>query len=153
MASRTASQYAYVGSIVLLHEFGAQLFLVARRNVAHGGDLTAGPQNPLRIAMTIEAPAHLQAIGLPHERHLVHAAVTAFAADSLIDMNTVVEIHKIRQIVHARPMEGIARAVTGADRFQRGAGVPDLRMAINASLGGRNIGEAGFLHGCQWLSA
>jgi len=136
-----------------MHELGAKLFLIARRNVTHGGDLTAGPQNLLRIAVALETPAHLKAIGLPHERHLIHTSVAAFAADSLIDVNAVVEIHKVRQIVHARPSQGIARAVTGADRFQRGAGVPDLRMAIDAGLGGRNISEAGFLHGSVAIAA
>ena len=107
----------------------------------------------MRIAVTIETPTHLKAVSLPHERHLVDAAVAAFAADTLTNVNAVVEIHKVRQIVHARPLNGIARAVTGADRFQRRAGVPYLRMAIDAGLSGWNIGEAGLLHGSVAIAA
>src|SRR6185436_12786972 len=61
-------------------------------------------------------------------------------------MNAVIEIHKIRQIVHPHPFDGLSGTETGAHRLERRAGVPDLRMAVHAGLGGRNVGEARFLY-------
>ena len=98
-------------------EASPDLFLVTIGNIPHSGDLIEGPQNPLRVAVAIQAPAHFQGVGLPHERHLIHATVAAFAADSLSDVNAVVEIHKIGQIVNPRPLNRFAGAETGAYRF------------------------------------
>ena len=114
--------------------------------VAHCGDELARPDILFGVAVTVEAPLHLQRVLLPGERHLVHSAMATLAADALVDVNAVIEIDEIRQIVDARPPDRFAGAETGAHRFQRRAGDPDLRVAVHAGLGGRNVGEAGSLH-------
>ena len=55
------------------------------------------------VAVAVQAPLHLQRVLLPGERHLVHPAVAALAADALVDVNAVVEVDEVGQIVDARP--------------------------------------------------
>ena len=105
------------------------------------------------MAVTIETPLHLKRILLPGKRHPVHSAVAALTADPFVDMNAVIEIHEIRQIVYARPINRGVGAETGAHRLQSRAGDPDLRMTVHASLGGRNVREAGGLHGGMAVAA
>src|ERR1700688_1298115 len=92
--------------------------------------------------MAFQAPLHLQRILLVHQRHLVDRAVTGVAADSFIDMNTVVEKNEVGELVHARPLEALAGAVAGADWLQHLGVGPDLRVAVHASFRRRDSGEA-----------
>ena len=96
--------------------------------------------------MTVKAPLHLQRVHLVGEGHAVHSAVATLAAHTFVDMNAVVEIDEIGQVVHPRPANRLIGAETRAHRLQRGTRAPDLRMAVHARLGGRNIGKAGSLH-------
>ena len=98
------------------------------------------------MTVTVEAPLHLERILLPHERHSIHSPMTALATDSLIDVNAVIEIHEIRKVVDPRPADRFSRAVARAHRLERGARAPDLRMAIHAGLGGRDVGETRSLY-------
>src|SRR5262245_18915439 len=68
--------------------------------------------------------------------------MTGLATHALVHVDTVIEIRKVRQIVHARPGDRAVRAKTLAHGLQCGAGVPDLRMAVHAGLGRRDVGEA-----------
>src|SRR5262245_49826147 len=63
------------------------------------------------------------------------------AADPLADVDAVVEIRKIRQIVDARPAKRLVIAEAGPHRFENGCIGPELRVAIHAGLGGRNVGK------------
>src|SRR5438477_13165578 len=72
--------------------------------------------------------------------------MAGLTTDSLVDMNAVIEVNEIRQIVHARPTDRVPGAEARAHRLERRARAPDLRMAVHASLGWRNIGEARSLH-------
>ena len=96
--------------------------------------------------MAIQAPLHLQRVLLPGERHPVHPPVATLTADYLVDVDAVIEIHEVRQIVDPRPADRGVVAETGAHRLQRRTRQPDLRMAIHAGLGGRNVGETRSLH-------
>src|SRR5208282_130175 len=64
------------------------------------------------------------------------------AANALIDVNAVIEIDEVGELVDSRPLQRLAGAVAGADRFQERRVGPDLRVAVHAGLGGRNAGEA-----------
>src|SRR5262249_15870525 len=81
------------------------------------------------------------------------AAMTGLATHTLIHVDTVVEISKVRQIVYACPGDGAVAAKALADRFECGAGVPDLRMAVHTGLGWRDVGETRGLDRCVAVAA
>src|SRR5258708_7721546 len=64
------------------------------------------------------------------------------AADALVHVNAVIEENEVGKLIHPRPVQGLTGAVAGADWFEQLSVSPDLRMAVNAGLGGRNAGEA-----------
>lgn len=110
--------------------------------VAHVEDFAAGAQIFFGRAVAAEAPFHLQALLLVHQRHLVDGAVAGVAADSFINVNAVVEINEVGELVHARPLQRFAGFVAGADRFEELGIGPDLGVAVHARLGRWNAGEA-----------
>ena len=55
--------------------------------------------------MAVEAPAHLEGWILICQSHLINAAVAGLATNTFFDMNTVIEIDKIREIVNLRPLD------------------------------------------------
>jgi hypothetical protein len=55
------------------------------------------------MAVTIQAPFHVQRVLAAHERHVVDRAVALFASDATRHMNAVIEIDKVGQIVDASP--------------------------------------------------
>lgn len=128
--------------VVFLDQFRAEFFLSGAfgRFIAHGGDELAGTEILFGIAVAIEAPAHLQAGLLIHQRHGVDAAMAGFAADALFDVDAVVEINVIGQVVHLSPADGFVSAVAFADGLEGGTVDPDLRMAVHAGLRGRDRG-------------
>jgi hypothetical protein len=91
--------------------------------------------------VAVEAPFHLQRRLLDHQRHAIDAAVARFTADALADVDAVIEVDEVRQIVHADPVERLVVAEAGAHRLEVRAGVPDLRVAVDAGLGRRNAGR------------
>ena len=67
------------------------------------------------------------------------------AADALVDVDAVIEIDEVGKLVDARPLQGLAGPVTGADGLEQLGIRPYLRMAVHAGLGRRNAGETGSL--------
>ena len=134
-------------NFVLRDQFAADLFLIARGLVAHSENELPRPDIFLRVAVTVQAPLHLERGMLRDERHTVHSPMTDLAAHALVDVDAVVEIDEIGEIVHSRPVDGLVGTETGAHRFQRGTGAPNLRVAVHAGLGGRDVGEAGGFDG------
>src|SRR5258708_30989624 len=61
--------------------------------------------------------------------------------------DAVIEIAEVREILHAGPGDRTFRAKAVPQRLQRGTRAPDLRVAIHARFGRRNIGEARCLDG------
>ena len=82
---------------------------------------------------------------LVHERHLVDPAVTGDAADALLDVDLVVEVHEVGQVVDPNPVERRVVPEARADRLEDRRVGPDLRVAVHAGLGRRNAGEGGLL--------
>src|ERR1039458_4592108 len=74
-----------------LHQPPSHLLLTAGRLVSHGGNELARPYVLFRMAVAIQAPLHLQRVLLPGERHPVHPPVTALTADSLVDVDAVID--------------------------------------------------------------
>ena len=114
-------------------------FVVGRRRlVVHLVDRLARPEVLLGSPMAVETPPHQKWSGLHHQRHPIDAAVAGHTADALPDVNLVTEVHEVRQVVNADPVERPIVAEAGANRFEIRALVPDLRVAVNARLGRRN---------------
>jgi len=92
--------------------------------------------------MTLDAPLHLQRRIVKHQRHAIDRTVASVATNPFVDVNTVVEIDKIRQIVDPIPDQRLARAEAFANRLENRSRGPNLRMAIHARFGGRNPSKA-----------
>lgn len=114
--------------------------------VAHIKDLLPRPQVLLWSAMTLNTPLHLQRRVIKHQWHAVHRPVASVAAYALIDMNTVIEINKVRKIIYPVPHQRLSGAITFAHGFEQRRCRPDLPVAIHAGLRRRDAGEAGSLH-------
>src|ERR1700733_10168476 len=67
--------------------------------------------------------------------------MTGVAADSLIDMNAVIEVHEVGELVHAGPLQRVTGLVAGAYGFEQLGVSPDLRVAVHAGLGRRDAGK------------
>lgn len=91
--------------------------------------------------MTSDAPVHVQSVFLVHERHLVYATVAGGATDAFVDVDTVIEVYKIRQVVDAGPFQRFTAAVTGSHGLQDFGIRPDLRVTAHADFGGGDSGE------------
>jgi hypothetical protein len=113
-----------------------------RRLIPHIENLIARPEIFPGIAMTAEAPLHLQRFLLIHQRHLVDRAVASVAADSLGDMNTVIEVDEVGKLVDPRPLQRFSAAIAGSHRLEQLRVGPDLRVAVHAGLGRWNSGKA-----------
>src|SRR5437764_15076699 len=92
--------------------------------------------------MAAETPLHLQRFLLVHQWHGIDRAMTGVTTHTLGDVNAVIEVHEVRQLVDASPLQGFARTIAGSDGLQQLRVGPDLRMAIHAGLGRRNAREA-----------
>ena len=159
MAGIATGNVFHIANVILLQQRRTQRILVrvtlaidhhrlgaAGLLIAHVEHLIAWTQIILRRPVAAQAPLHLQGFSLVHQRHLIDWPMAGIAADSLGDMNAVIEKHKIGKLVYPRPLERLARAVAGAHRLKQLGVGPDLRMAVHAGLGGRNAREAGNLH-------
>src|SRR5690349_5151524 len=76
---------------VIVDQPAAKGGLIGGRVVIHVEYLVSRPYMHLRIAVTIQAPGHRQRRRLPRERHAVYTPVALGAADSLVEVNAVIE--------------------------------------------------------------
>src|SRR5207248_9189014 len=105
VANRTIGQLEGRLNVVLLHELTSQRSLIGGRLPAHRKNLVLGSQIVLRMAMALQTPGHMKIVRFPRQRHLVHPAVTGFAADAFSDVNAVIEIHEVGNAVDTVPSE------------------------------------------------
>ena len=90
------------------------------------------------IAMAVEAEPHRQGPRLLAQRHVLHGAVAALAADALGDVDLVIEVDIVGKIGDAMPGDrGVVREAF-AHRCQHGGVGPDLRMTGHAGVGRRH---------------
>ena len=73
--------------------------------------------------------------------------MAALAADAFVHVDAVVEIDKIRQVVHPHPLQRFSRAIALPHRLQHGRARPYLPVAVHAGLGRRDAGKIGILDG------
>src|SRR5215472_3528184 len=110
--------------------------------ITHVEHLIARTQRLCRITMAADAPLHLQRGVIEHHRHAIDRPVAGVAANPLGHVNAVIEIHKIRQIVHPIPHQRFTTAEAFAYGFEDWRRSPNLRVAVHAGLGRRESGEA-----------
>src|SRR5689334_13433989 len=146
VARRTAGELPDVRDLVFLHEPLAEPGIIGGALPCHVEDLVLRPDVLLHVAVAIETPPHLQGRLLVNQRHPIDPAVTRGAPDSLVHVNAVVEVHEVRQIVDAPPLERPILAEAGAHRFEDRRVRPDLRVAVHAGLGRRDIRERRLLY-------
>ena len=96
-----------------------------------------------RRAVAIQAPLHLQRSLRPHQGHAVDGSVAGRAPNAFVDVDAVIEIHKIWQLIDARPNERSIGPETRPDRLQQVGVRPDLPVAIHAGLRRRNARKTG----------
>ena len=53
-------------------------------------------------------------------------------------MDAVVEVDKVRQVMHARPAQRLVLTEARANRLEVGTRIPDLGVAVDAGLGRRD---------------
>jgi hypothetical protein len=109
-------------------------------------DFGLGAYRPLRMSMAFGAPSHLESFLFPCDRHLIHGAVTADTPDSLLNVNAMVEIHKVSQLMDSTPADRGIGSQTLANRLQQRRFRPDLRMTSHAGLGRRHPSERRFFY-------
>ena len=97
--------------------------------------------------MAFEAPLHVKSIFFPHEWHLIDLAMTGLAAYTLLDVNTVVEIGKVRQIMDPGPLERLVIAKTEAHRLEDWCFGPNLGVTSHAGFGRGNARKRAFFDG------
>ena len=147
-----------IGELAGLHavfgdELGAQAFLVGWILIVHVKDLVAWTDVLGRIAVAIETPLHIQRFGFPHQGHLIDLTVARLAANTLVDVDAVVEISEVGQVVDAIPLDGHVIAEAGSHGFEDGRFGPDLRVAGHAGFGRGNAGKSTFLDGSMAIAA
>ena len=103
MARRTVRQFFSRGDLVCGCQLRTEILLGCRRLPVHGKYLVARPDIAGRIPVAFQTPFHRQSVLSPHQGHGVDLSMTSDAADSLRDMDAVIEIDVVRQIVDAIP--------------------------------------------------
>jgi len=143
MTRRATGQLNGRPNFSFLRELHADFRLIIRRLPIHVVNLIERAQGHLRITMAIEAPLHQERVCLKNQGHLIHRAVTRRAANSLTDVNAVIEIRKVTKAVDLHPLNRFVRSITLAHGLQIADVIEQNRMAIHASFGGRDTGCGG----------
>ena len=103
--------------------------------------------------MAIQAPAHGQRRSLEDKRHLIDRTVTGGAANTLVDVNAVIEIDEVGKAMDLDPLNRLIGAKTLANGFEITDIVEENGMAIHAGLGGRNARVSGTFHAGMTIAA
>src|SRR5687768_8653369 len=98
------------------------------------------------MAVTVEAPSHLERMLAAHERHLVDTSVALGAPNALGDVDAVIEVGKVRQIVDLGPPDRLTRLVARAHWLEHRTILPDELVAIVTSRRRRDARGGGDFH-------
>ena len=143
-----------IREVVLLNVSSRESLLpdmrILGRRPIHLINLTRVAEFTVGISMAGEAPAHGHVGRLPSDRHFIDPAVARRAADSLVDMNGVIEINVTRHFVDRIPLDRFVLGIALTHRREHGRVLPHLGMARHAGLrirharvrGGRDRGMA-----------
>ena len=142
----TAIRQAAAGvDVVSPDECGAFGLLIYGRLPGHVENLVPGPDEFLRIAVTVETPFHVKGVRSPGDRHLIDPPVASGATDSFRHMHAVIEIDVVRQIVNPVPLERRVRGEAFPHRCEQRHVAKDLGMTMHAGLAGGHAGETRLL--------
>ncbi len=103
--------------------------------------------------MTAQTPLHLQCRSLIGNRHLIDLAMTGRTTYAFVHMNAVIEISKVRQVVHSNPLDWFASTKALADWLQVRAVRPNLLMTVHAGGSSRKACRGSRFHGCVTVAA
>lgn len=137
--------------VILLHQLSAQRELVGWLP-SHVEHFRFGPNELRRVIVAIQAPFHVQRVLLPGQRHLVHAPMTRRAADSLLDVDGVIEKGEVRQVMNSIPAKRLVSHAFAHGRQHRRTG-PELRMTTHTDIRRRDSCECGIFHGSVTIAA
>ena len=153
MARRAVLEQLLRLQMIFPHQFAAERFLrgarmrrIVARVVMEVENFRARTKRSLGIAVALQAPLHLEARVLPHERHLIDCTMTARTADAFVHVNGMIEIDKARKIVNASPDNRLVFIPTVADRLKHLGIRPDLRMTRHADLCRRHSRKRRIFH-------
>lgn len=90
--------------------------------------------------MAFQTPFHEERSLLVNRLHLIHFPMAGHTTDTLADMDAVIKVDKVSDAVDSTPGNRLFLSIAFSHGFQSGATRPDLRMAIHAGFGGRDIG-------------
>ena len=153
MTGATIRQAATGVDLMLRDELQALGQLISRWLPIRVVNLLLRPNESLRRAVTFETPFHIKCIHPPRDRHLIDTAMAGGTAESLCDMDAVIEINVIGQIVHTGPFQGHIRGKTFPHRREDRRIVKNLRMTSHARFAGGHAGEPRFLNGVMAVAA
>ena len=95
------TQRILIGESVPIHTDGVA---ARRRLITHIENLITRTKILARISVAAQTPLHLQRCVLIHKRHLVNGAVTGITADSLGNVDAVIEINEVGKRIDPRPL-------------------------------------------------
>src|SRR5438046_3185943 len=116
-------------------------FLVMTRQAIHRRRVL-GVVEPL--AMTLEAPSHLERRVLIHHVHLLNRAMAGLALDAGANVALVIELHVVRQPVDLDPRRRLTAVVIGRELLDLGPVDGGDLVAAHARAGGGNVGDRRF---------
>jgi predicted nuclease with RNAse H fold len=141
MTRRAARQIRCRTNLALVCELRAHFRLVRRRLPFHVVYLIERPQHRFRIAVAIDAPAHIQRGCLENQRHLIDSAVACGTAYAFRHVDAVIEIYIFGQPMDAHPMNRLVSAVAFPHRLEISDIIEEHRVAIHAGLRRRHTGD------------
>ena len=153
MTRRAARQLDRRTNISFFRKLCALICLIRWLFPIHVVYLIERPQHRFRIAMAIETPLHQQRVCLENQRHLIHCSVARRASNSLAHVNAVIEVSKVGKAMHFHPLDRLIRTVTFPYGFQIAGIVEQNRVAIHASLGGRDASSRGIFNRSMTIAA
>ena len=119
--------------------------LIGGRIPFHIGDFIQRTKGIVRIPVAVQTPGHAERLHLLDDVHLRYIAMATETPHTGIQVSSVIEIHKIRQLVHFHPLDRGLGRIALANRQQLLAFRKDNLMAIHASLRRGNIRLRGAL--------
>ena len=154
VTGRTARHYFLALQLVLTGKLWTFCRLVeAFRRPFHLKHLVTRANEVLGIAMTLQTPLHLQRRDLPCLRHLIDSTVTGRTPDTLVHVNTVIEIDEVRQVVNPSPLERRAGTPALANWLKILTIGEELRVAVHTGFCRRYSCRSSRLDCCMAIPA
>ena len=79
--------------------------------------------------------------------------MTGDTANAFVEVNTVIEVGKIREIIHSGPGDGLPRPETVPHGGEEGTFSPDIGVTLHTGFGGRHTSKDADFHGGVTIAA